>query len=705
MSGLFRTNQPFLESSAWQTPRLNALRYQTSQAGTVIQIVYGRTRVQFNLLDLANFFGPGGGKKGKKSGPLPITGTSNSVGKGGGKDGGGKKGGKKTADFSVDVSMGLCQGPVSIGSQNLVWAGTSIAFFGGLGMNFYSGADGQTGDPTFAGLGHPDGYSGTAYVTDTPMDLGSSPVLPNLSFEITGFLTGTATGSGFPNDANPGHVVADFLTNVRYGAGFPAALLDPNLNATYSDYCQAAGLLVSVTLDGQQSAAEWISGLSKLTNTAIVWSGKLLKFLPYGDVALSANDANWSPDLTWQYDLNDDDFLRWHSGDPGGEPLTNEDDPILLTRSNPADAINWVKIEYSERANSYNTTIIAEFDQGSIDAYGLRTGDNLSGKAFCNQTSAQAACRLALQRILYVRNSYKFKLGWKYALLEPMDIVLLTGRSGDRYLIGQPVRITSIEEDETGDLTIEAEEIQVGTHPTAPVPPVPPTVGAGGLWDPNSVPGATGGLPAFGILSNGNQDFSLPANGIFIFSSVATTTSHASGKWYFELTDSAGPDMTRVAVDLDARLMWVRCCHQDDENFDSGGADVGSGGTYLFGLGTAGFIADNAARIPLPSGSRVGATATSLSTGIPFGYPYSYWFNANDYHHLSEAGSAHWNDDLTDAANPATGVGGVDLQSLPVTDLFVCLSIECIVGPSNLMRIHTFTNGTVFPPPAGFGVW
>jgi hypothetical protein len=50
-----------------------------------------------------------------------------------------------------------------------------------------------------------------------------------------------------------------------------------------------------------------------------------------------------------------------------------------------------------------------------------------------------------------------------------MDIVLLTDtRSG---LNAQPVRITSIEENENGDLTFEGEEISIGTSAPPPTPP------------------------------------------------------------------------------------------------------------------------------------------------------------------------------------------------------------------------------------------
>ena len=70
--------------------------------------------------------------------------------------------------------------------------------------------------------------------------------------------------------------------------------------------------------------------------------------------------------------------------------------------------------------------------------------------------------QLLLQRKLYVRNEYEFDLGWKYCRLEPMDIVTLTDESLglDRF----PVRITRIEEDQDGLLTVTAEELALGSR-------------------------------------------------------------------------------------------------------------------------------------------------------------------------------------------------------------------------------------------------
>jgi hypothetical protein len=130
---------------------------------------------------------------------------------------------------------------------------------------------------------------------------------------------------------------------------------------------------------------------------------------------------------------------------------------VVLTRSDPSQATNWLSVEYMDAGNSYNPQIIAAFDQGTIDLYGLRTEPSIQAHEFTNPTSTTVSAQLMLQRRLYVRNTYKFKLGIRYALLEPMDIVLLT--DGTLGLGGAAVRITQIEEDDNGELTVTAEEI------------------------------------------------------------------------------------------------------------------------------------------------------------------------------------------------------------------------------------------------------
>src|SRR6516164_6129 len=515
---LFRTTTPFLQNNAWLRQSQNALRYNTSQVGSVVPLCYGTVRQQINLVALGNFMGPGGGKKGKGVGPLPIAGTNTvASGKGGGGKGKGK--GKKSQDFSVDAAFALCQGPITFNSSNLVFANAGVEAFSstasgagkgssGNQLNFYIGTDGQN-------ITHPVGsvnYSGTCVVTATPIDLGPSPAIPNLGFELSALLYNTG-GSDFPLDANPGNVITDFLTNPRYGAEFPAANLDTLTTTIFGtsigDYCQAFGLLISVSLDGQQKASQWLQGIARLLNTAIVCSGELLKFIPFGDIAYAANGAVWNPNLVPVYSLTDKDLLPWHPHQDGADPEIGQDDPIIVTRTNPADAFNWFSIEYLDRQNFYNSTVLAVYDQGAIDQYGLRIGDSLPGKCFASAGSAQVAAQLYLQRTQYIRNTpYKFQIGWDKALLEPMDLVLLTGSAGDSYLVNEAVRVLSIEENDNGDLTVEAEKVQTGT--AAPPQGGPGAVNFSALTFLQTTGFAAGGLT--GISNSPTGTFSVWLN-------------------------------------------------------------------------------------------------------------------------------------------------------------------------------------------------
>ncbi|MGH7088218.1 MAG: phage tail protein, partial [Stellaceae bacterium] len=346
--------------------------------------------------------------------------------------------------------------------NNRIFANGGIAAgLAQVGLSGYAGNDGQAPDPVFASSAQDPnqpviGYSGTAYVTGTPMQLGSSPVLPDIQFEVTGFLAGTA-GPTYTNDASPARIIVDFLTSPRYGAGFPSALLDEAGSiADYGTYCQAAFLGMSLVMDRQQAAARWLDEITKLSNAAVVWAGTLLKIIPYGDQTLAQNGTTWTPDLVWQAALDDDDFLPQEHSE-GRTPVENATDPVTLDLSDPQTLHNWLPVEYDDGANSYNPQIVPAFDQGSIDQFGLKLKPSLVAHEFTNPNSAVTSGALALQRELQIRARVKFKLGWQHCLLEPMDIVLVTDSGAG--LAQQPFRVTGYEEDDNGDLSFDAEEI------------------------------------------------------------------------------------------------------------------------------------------------------------------------------------------------------------------------------------------------------
>jgi Putative phage tail protein len=78
---------------------------------------------------------------------------------------------------------------------------------------------------------------------------------------------------------------------------------------------------------------------------------------------------------------------------------------------------------------------------------------------------------LILQRQLYIRNTYQFKLSFEYCLLEPMDLVTVT--DSGLGLTNVAVRITSVEEDSDGLLSVTAEEFPVGIATAVQYPAQP----------------------------------------------------------------------------------------------------------------------------------------------------------------------------------------------------------------------------------------
>ncbi|MGV0960106.1 MAG: phage tail protein [Limnohabitans sp.] len=439
-------------------PRLGALRVQQSSYGLALPIVYGRTRVGGNLIWYGDFVA------------IAHTTTTQS----GGKGGGGVTQQSTSYTYESALMMALCEGP--IGGVVSVWqskkrfeASVTQTAIEQLGLSLATGAVGQA---TWGHLSanHPAqalGYSSTAHLHSAAFSLGSNAEIDNHSFELDGKLQ----FGGDIVDANPKDIVYDLLTNPQYGAAFPTSSMGDL--SVYGSYCQAMGLFLSPAFTEQQEAREHLKLLTSMTNSACVWSEGKLKLVPYGDEAVSGNGAAYTPNLTPIYDLTDDDYI-----------VTGAEDPVKCDRKTPADAFNQVQVEYLNRANAYNIEIVEAKDQANIEKFGLRPRDPIKMHAICDAAVARRAAQLQLQRSLYVRNEYEFRLGWKYCLLEPMDLVTLTDEGLG--LSKTPVRIIDVQEDAEGLLTIRAEDYPFGV---ASATLYPTQSGTGFAHDYNASPG------------------------------------------------------------------------------------------------------------------------------------------------------------------------------------------------------------------------
>lgn len=367
-----------------------------------------------------------------------------------------------------------------------------------LGLSLAKGAVGQS-VWSFLTASFPAqalGYSGIAYVYSSAYDLGSSAQIENHNFEVQAQLA-YSVSSSIP-DADPSQVGYDITTNYRYGvAGFPSTKLGST--GTWSAYCRAAGLFMSPAFTEQDSAASVLKKLTDMTNTALVWSEGVLKFVPYGDAALTGNGSTYTPNTTPLYDLTDDHFL-------------DKEVPVRMKRKPQSDAYNQIRIEFLNRANQYNIEIAEAKDQANIDTYGLRCPEVIKAHWICDATIARTVAQLMLQRSLYIRNTYEFKLSWNFVLLEPMDLVTLT--DSVLGLSKFPVRITEVSEDADGELALTAEDFPQGSA-TATL--YPTQAGAGYAHNYNVSPGVVSAPTIFeapGALTQNGLELYIAATGL-----------------------------------------------------------------------------------------------------------------------------------------------------------------------------------------------
>lgn len=488
--------------------RINSMRIQQSAYGLTQPLVYGKNRVAANMFWYGDF----------KS--TAHTTTTKSGGKGGK-----TKTKNTTYTYSASLMLGLCENKIK--DIGIVWrdkeqivtkteGGVQLKPIDQVGFELFDGDH----NPVWGYLAskHPDEavhYPFLGYVACANYDLGGSAALSNHNFEVISDITFSET----IHDANPADVIEDFITNPRYGAA-------PSLNmadlSEFRTYCAATNLLISPALTEQREAFEIINEIVEAVNCAVVPSPDGLKIRSYGDSAVTGNGVTFTPNLEPVYHLTDDDFL-------------GEDQPVRVRRSRDTDAYNHCQIEYVNRFNQYNTETVEAKDQANIEMFGLRTQDPVKFDFFCEPKIARHAVQLLLQRKLYVRNEYEFELGWKYCRLEPMDIVTITDESLglDQF----PVRITRVEEDEEGVLSITAEELAVGSRSAVEYDLQSSNGYQGGNEEPGNVNAPAIFEPPLDLTSGKNQIWIAASGGINwggcnVWASIDNTTYEMIGTIY-----------------------------------------------------------------------------------------------------------------------------------------------------------------------------
>jgi hypothetical protein len=408
-----------------ESPRVDALQISRSTYGAVIPVIFGTCRVTINCIDYIDFTA------------IPHTTTQ-----------GGKGGSNKVTNtdytYEVVLDLSICEGQIN--SIGTVWKNNEKLTLAALGMDLYFNQ--QYG---YMVTYHPERalyYRNTSRLAGK-IDLGSTPNLPNLLLEVI-----TNGRFGELPDVNPKDVITELITNDYWGAAVGADVIYDLTN--YSNYCIANGLFLSVNLEEQKKANEIITDICMMTNSQPFMSQGKIKFVPYGDETVSGNGATYVPpnDGKALYELDEDDFIVDEEGD---EP------PIILIRDNSADSFNVQQVEFINREKDYAVDIAEYSDMAAIEM-SKRTipASVISAHFIHDRQIAHKVCQIILNRKLYNKNKYRFKLGWMYYLLEPMDYLSLN--YAGLGLNKTKVQIIEIEEDkDTGALSFLVEECSPGT--------------------------------------------------------------------------------------------------------------------------------------------------------------------------------------------------------------------------------------------------
>lgn len=416
MSGLFGPSQG--HAVATQATRANGIQVQASSFGRALPIVYGRSRIKGELIWYGDF---------------QAVEHHQQVGKGGGSV-------STSYTYSSSFALALCEGPIQ--KLGAIWKDSGQTTLADLQATLLTGAAGQSPWSHWSGA-QALNYPYVAYVACLNLQLGSTPTVPNLNWEVYGLLPFNSVGGIY--DAEPSAILNDLLTNSQHGAGW-SYLGDVSL---YLNYCAANGIFISPVIEQENSALRHIGDLLTVTNSTAVWSGGKLKIVPYSDQSASGNGHTYTPPTTAVADLGVDQLI----------------DGVTVDRKPLADLFNTIRLEYLDASNNYVTTVAEAKDQSDIDARAVRSQQTITAHAITSSALATQVAHRILNRQLYVRNTYRFKVPITQIALEPMDVVTLTDPL--LALAKEPVRITQIEENGDGTLSIEAEEFPAGVAEAA----------------------------------------------------------------------------------------------------------------------------------------------------------------------------------------------------------------------------------------------
>jgi hypothetical protein len=262
-------------------------------------------------------------------------------------------------------------------------------------------------------------------------------------------------------------------------------ILDDATMQVARNQARAYGLIGSLNMDSQKKGSDWLTELYQALNAAPVWSGDVLKSIAYAEESAVGNGAIYtSPTASGPIaNLTENDFIA-----EGTDP------PVTVERSAQVDAPNLQQIQCPVRtgdisnAADYAASVVAEPDNASMSLYGTRKDSPKVFQSIQSTAVARMILGIMVRTANIVRNSYKFKVQAKWALLEAMDLVKVPIQSTMPAIDPETpisgtitVRLTSVSVDDKFGVDCEAEPFIFGMRTpnlltsSVPAPSVPDT--------------------------------------------------------------------------------------------------------------------------------------------------------------------------------------------------------------------------------------
>jgi hypothetical protein len=224
--------------------------------------------------------------------------------------------------------------------------------------------------------------------------------------------------------------------------------------------CRAYGLYGSLSMNSQSAGSDWLKSLFAAANAAPVYLGNKLYSIPYSEVSAAGNGALYTaPTASGPVaELNTSagqgpygDFMS--DGTPESDPIDRIDSPNVL------------QLQIVCRENNYNQLVVTQPESATLSLYGMRKADPVVMNCVQDALIARMLLGIMVRRQQYIDN-WKFTLSPRWMLLSPMDLVTITDTLAA--IIGKPVRILSMEEQDDLSMVCSAEDFVYGA--CAPTP-------------------------------------------------------------------------------------------------------------------------------------------------------------------------------------------------------------------------------------------